>query len=123
MTISAAIYARTSPDCLVTADQQVEHLRAMATEHGWAVAGVFIDRPTTVKKGRERRPGETALRDAIRHGHVQKVLIWSIDRIGRSLEELVRFLEMCRTCRCIALVRRAEAGHGSIERSVNLQFR
>ena len=58
--------------------------------------GVFTDHPMTVKRGRERRPGETALRDAIQHGRIQKVLIWSIDRIGRSLEELVRFLEMCR---------------------------
>ena len=96
MIISAAIYARASPDCPATADQQVEHLRTIATEHGWTVVGVFIDHPMTVKKGRERRPGETALRDAIRHGDVQKVLISSIDRIGRTLEELVRFLEICR---------------------------
>ena len=97
MTISAVIYARSSPDCPATAEQQVEHLRMIATERGWMVTGVFTDHPMTVKKGRERRPGETALRDAIRYGGVQKVLIWSIDRIGRSLEELVRFLEVCRS--------------------------
>jgi DNA invertase Pin-like site-specific DNA recombinase len=96
MTIRAAIYARTSPDCPVTAEQQVEHLRTIATEHGWSFVGVFIDRPMTVKRGRERRPAETALRDAIRQGGVQKVLISSIDRIGRTLEELVRFLKICR---------------------------
>jgi DNA invertase Pin-like site-specific DNA recombinase len=96
MTIAAAIYARTSPDCSLSAEQQVEHLRMIATERGWVVTGVFTDHPMTVKKGRERRPGETALRDAIRHGGVQKVLIWSIDRVGRNLEELVRFLEICR---------------------------
>jgi DNA invertase Pin-like site-specific DNA recombinase len=97
MTIPAVIYARASPDCPVNAEQQVEHLRTIATEHGWTVVGVFIDHPMTVKKGRERRPGETALRDAIRHGGVQKILIWSIDRVGRSLEELVRFLEICQS--------------------------
>ena len=96
MAICATIYARSSPDCSVTAEQQVEHLRTIATERGWAVTGVFTDHPMTVKKGRERRPGETALRDAIRQGGVQKILILSIDRIGRSLEELVRFLEICR---------------------------
>jgi DNA invertase Pin-like site-specific DNA recombinase len=97
MTISAAIYARFSPDCSITADQQVEYLRTIATEHGWTVVGVFTDHhPMTVKKGRERRPGETALHDAIRHGGVQKILVWSIDRVGRTLEELVRFLKMCR---------------------------
>jgi DNA invertase Pin-like site-specific DNA recombinase len=102
MTNCAAIYARSSPDCPVTAQQQVDHLRATAIEHGWTVASVFTDHPITVKKGRERRPGETALRDAIRHGGIQLVLIWSIDRVGRSLEELVHFLEMCRGA-CVSL--------------------
>jgi DNA invertase Pin-like site-specific DNA recombinase len=92
-----AIYARTSPDCRITAKQQVEKLTTIATEHGWTIAGVFTDQPMTVKKGRERRPGEIALRHAIRHNGVQKILIWSIDRVGRSLEELVRFLEICRS--------------------------
>jgi DNA invertase Pin-like site-specific DNA recombinase len=69
----------------------------ITTERGWVVTGVFTDKPMPLKRGRERRPGETALRDAIRQGGVQKVLIWSIDRIGRSLEELVRFLEICRS--------------------------
>ena len=71
MTICAVIYARSSSDCPATAEQQVEHLRMIATAHGWMVTGVFTDHPMTVKKGRERRPGETALRDAIRHGGVQ----------------------------------------------------
>ena len=69
----------------------------IATERGWMVTGVFTDHPMTVKKGRERRPGETALRDAIRRGGVQKVLISSIDRIGRTLEELVRLLKICQS--------------------------
>jgi DNA invertase Pin-like site-specific DNA recombinase len=102
MTSCVAIYARSSPDCPVTAQQQVDHLRATATEHGWTVVSVFTDDPMTVKKGRERRPGETVLRDAIRHGGIQLVLIWSIDRVGRSLEELVQFLEMCRSA-CVSL--------------------
>jgi DNA invertase Pin-like site-specific DNA recombinase len=38
-----------------------------------------------------------ALIDALRGGEVHRVLIWSIDRIGRSLSELVSFLEVCRT--------------------------
>jgi DNA invertase Pin-like site-specific DNA recombinase len=38
-----------------------------------------------------------SLVDAIRRGEVQRVLLWSIDRVGRSLTELVTFLETCRT--------------------------
>jgi DNA invertase Pin-like site-specific DNA recombinase len=94
--INAVIYARTSPDCPVPAEGQVERLRAFAAENGFAVTKIFVDRPVPAKKGRERRPGEDALRTAIHGGGVQNVLLWSIDRLGRSLAELVGFLEMCR---------------------------
>jgi DNA invertase Pin-like site-specific DNA recombinase len=56
---------------------------------------VFTDRPATVKK--DRRPGEVALLDAIRSGLVDKVLLWSIDRVGRTPTDLVTFMEACRT--------------------------
>jgi DNA invertase Pin-like site-specific DNA recombinase len=96
MTIRAAIYARTSPDCPLSAEDQVERLRLIAVEHGWMVASVFTDRPTTVRKGLDRRSGEVALLDAIRTGAIDKVLIWSVCRLGKSLVDLVAFMEMCR---------------------------
>jgi len=57
---------------------------------------VFSDRPMRVRKGKERRPGETALLAAIRGRGVQRVLLWSVDRVGRSLVDLVGFLETSR---------------------------
>ena len=45
----------------------------------------------------DRRPGEVALIDAIRSGAIDKVLLWSMCRIGKSLIELVGFMETCRT--------------------------
>lgn len=56
---------------------------------------MFIDRPMPVRK--DRRPGEKALVDAIRAGEAQKVLILGMDRIGKSLVDLVPFMETCRT--------------------------
>jgi DNA invertase Pin-like site-specific DNA recombinase len=91
-----AIYARSSPDCPVSADEQVENLTTVAIERGWTVTHVFTDRPTTVRKGQERRPGELSLIEAIRSGSIDKVLVWSLCRVGRSLTELVGFLETCR---------------------------
>jgi DNA invertase Pin-like site-specific DNA recombinase len=55
---------------------------------------VFTDRPATVKK--DRRPGETAMLDAIHSGVIDRVAVWSIDRVARSLTELVKFLEACK---------------------------
>jgi DNA invertase Pin-like site-specific DNA recombinase len=96
MTIRVAIYARSSPDCLVSANEQIEHLTNVAVERGWTVAHVFTDRPTSVRKSLDRRTGELALIDAIQSGTISRVLIWSIDRIGKSLADLVTFMETCR---------------------------
>jgi DNA invertase Pin-like site-specific DNA recombinase len=94
MSYNVAIYARQSHDCTASAEDQIEHLKGVAAAHGWTIRSVFTDRPATVKK--ERRPGEVALIDAIRGGSVDKVLLWSIDRVGRSLVDLVGFMERCR---------------------------
>jgi DNA invertase Pin-like site-specific DNA recombinase len=94
MSCNVIIYARTSPDCTVSADDQVQHLKAIAAEHDWTVVNVFADRQATVKK--DQRPGEMALLHAIRDGGVDRALLWSIDRIGRSLVDLVTFIEACR---------------------------
>jgi DNA invertase Pin-like site-specific DNA recombinase len=95
MAIRAAIYARTSPDCAISADKQVQILKSVAELRGWTIEHVLIDRPTTAR-GPDRRPGEVALISAIRSGVIEKVLVWSIDRVGHSLAELIGFLESCR---------------------------
>jgi DNA invertase Pin-like site-specific DNA recombinase len=96
MTNRTAIYARTSPDCPLSLEEQLACLKCVAAERGWTVEHIFTDRPTTVRKGQERRPGELALVEAIRSGSIGKVLVWSLCRVGRSLTELVGFLETCR---------------------------
>jgi DNA invertase Pin-like site-specific DNA recombinase len=96
MTIDAAIYARTSLNCPLSANEQIERLKTSATERIWTISHVFADRPTTVRKRQDRRPGEIALIDAIQSGVIERVLVWSIDRIGKSLIDLVGFMETCR---------------------------
>ena len=92
-----AIYARSSPDCPLTADEQIKHLTTVAIERRWTVARVFADRPTAVKNCQDRRSGELALVEAIRSGAIDRVLVWSIDRIGKSLADLIGFIETCRS--------------------------
>ena len=96
MTIRVAIYSRSSPDCPLSEDEQIERLRTIAAERGWTVTSVCSDRPTTVRKGQDRRPGELVLTEAIHSGAIDKVLVWSLCRVGRSLTELIAFLETCR---------------------------
>ena len=100
-----AIYARSSPDCPLSADEQIEHLTTVAIERGWTVAHVFADRPTAVKKDQDRRSGELSLIEAIRSAAIDRVLVWSIDRIGKSLGRSGQIygdmpLSLCRSRLC-----------------------
>ena len=79
------------------ADEQISQLSKVAAEHGWTVANVFTDCPTSVKKDQDRRRGELALIGAIRSEAIDRVLIWSIDRVGKCLVDLIGFIETCRS--------------------------
>src|ERR1700722_3820356 len=91
-----AIYARSSPDCPASSDEQIAPRTRVAGKRSWTVVHVFTDRPTAVKNGKDRRPGELALINAIQSQSIEQVLILSVCRIGKSLVELIRILENCR---------------------------
>jgi DNA invertase Pin-like site-specific DNA recombinase len=97
MTNRTAIYARTSPDCPLSLKEQLACLKCVAAERGWTVGHIFTDSLTSVRKGQNRRLGEQALLDTIKSRVIDKVLVWSIDRIGNSLVDLVEFMETCRS--------------------------
>ena len=87
-----AIYARVSTDGQ-TADNQLGELRAVAGRNGWAVVKEFVDHGISGAKGREKRPGFDGLcRGAVRK-EFDLVMAWSVDRLGRSLQNLIGFLD------------------------------
>jgi DNA invertase Pin-like site-specific DNA recombinase len=59
---------------------------------GWQIVGVYRDEGVSGAKSREDRPGFDALcKDAARR-RFGMVMAWSVDRLGRSLQDLVGFL-------------------------------
>jgi DNA invertase Pin-like site-specific DNA recombinase len=54
--------------------------------------GVNKDEGVSGAKGRDQRPGFDALHLAIARREVDVVMAWSVDRLGRSLQDLVGFL-------------------------------
>jgi DNA invertase Pin-like site-specific DNA recombinase len=87
----AAIYARVSTDQQTT-DNQVRELRAVAERKGWTIAEEYIDAGVSGAKGRDQRPAFDRLHRAIARGECDVVMAWSVDRLGRSLQDLVSFL-------------------------------
>lgn len=87
----AALYLRVSTGSQTTDNQRLE-LEAVAGRLGWTVADVFEDAGISGAKGRDRRPQFDRLcRDAARR-RFDIVMAWSVDRLGRSLQDLVAFL-------------------------------
>jgi len=86
-----ALYVRVSTDGQTTTNQQRE-LEAVSERHGWTVVEVFADRGVSGAKARNERPAMRRLMDAIARKEVEMVAAWSVDRLGRSLQDLVGFL-------------------------------
>jgi DNA invertase Pin-like site-specific DNA recombinase len=87
----AALYLRVSTTDQDT-DRQERELRAVAASRGYDVVEVYADNGFSGSKGRDRRPAFDQLhKDAARH-KFEIVMAWSVDRLGRSLKDLVAFL-------------------------------
>ncbi len=87
----AALYLRVSTDSQTTLNQRMV-LEEIAQRHGWEIVRVFEDQGISGAKGRDRRPAFDDLHKAIARREVDIVLSWSVDRLGRSLSDLVGFL-------------------------------
>jgi DNA invertase Pin-like site-specific DNA recombinase len=89
----AAIYARVSTrNGHQDPETQLLALRQVAERAGWQIAGEYVDHGISGAKCRDRRPEfDRLLKDATRR-QFDIVMAWSVDRLGRSLQDLVAFL-------------------------------
>jgi DNA invertase Pin-like site-specific DNA recombinase len=87
-----ALYVRVSTSEQNTRNQRRE-LKAAAERHGWVLAHTFEDAGISGAKGRHQRPGLDALMKAVARRDVDMVAAWSVDRLGRSLTDLLDVLK------------------------------
>jgi len=87
----AALYLRVSQDSQTT-ENQLLVLQEVALRSGWSVVATFEDAGISGAKGRDKRPGYDSLLKAISRREVDIAAAWSVDRLGRSLQDLVSFL-------------------------------
>lgn len=92
MTKRVAIYARVSTDTQ-TVENQLRDLNEVAARLGWNVVQLFRDDGISGAKGRDQRPGYDALLKAVTKGQVDLIAAWAVDRLGRSLRDLVLFMD------------------------------
>ena len=87
-----AIYARVSTDQQTT-ENQLRELRAVAKHNGWEITQEYVDRGISGAKGRDKRPGFDALLKGAVRKQFDVIAAWSVDRLGRSLRDLLGFLD------------------------------
>jgi len=82
----AVLYLRVSTTDQTTANQERE-LRQVADRMGCEIVHVYKDHGISGAKGRDKRPAFDAL---IRDANQRKfdvIMAWSVDRLGRSLQD------------------------------------
>src|SRR4249920_585295 len=87
----AVLYLRVSTLDQTTANQERE-LRQVADRAGWQIVHVYKDHGISGAKGKDKRPQFEALHKAAARRQFDVVMAWSVDRLGRSLQDLVGFL-------------------------------
>jgi putative DNA-invertase from lambdoid prophage Rac len=87
-TMKAAIYARVSRTDQKTLPMQIQTLKRYAKSRGW---GVVLE-VTDTASGASDRPRRDEILSAARRRDIDAVLVWKLDRWGRSLIDLMSSL-------------------------------
>jgi DNA invertase Pin-like site-specific DNA recombinase len=84
----AALYARVSTHDQQTLDLQLEAMRRYVRDRGWEAARQVRE----VGSGVKDRPGREALLQAARRRDLDAIVVWRLDRWGRSVSDLMTTL-------------------------------
>ena len=87
--LKVALYARVSTHDQQTLPMQLSAMRAYAKRRGWKVALEEKE----VGSGAKTRPKREELLRAARRRHVDAIVVWRLDRWGRSLLDLICTLQ------------------------------
>jgi DNA invertase Pin-like site-specific DNA recombinase len=87
-----ALYLRVSTVNGQTVENQRRELLAVAGRAGWQIVAEFADEGISGAKGRDRRPQFDAMLKAATRREFDMLAAWSVDRLGRSLQDLVVML-------------------------------
>jgi DNA invertase Pin-like site-specific DNA recombinase len=87
----AVLYLRVSTIDQTTANQERE-LRQIAERVGYNLLKVYKDHGISGARGRDQRPAFNSMCRAAARREFDVVMAWSVDRLGRSLQDLIGFL-------------------------------
>lgn len=83
-----------------TVENQERELREVADRAGWQIVRIYKDEGISGSKGRNKRPAFDAMLNAAVRREFDMVAAWSVDRLGRSLQDLVSSLSELHAVGC-----------------------
>ena len=86
-----ALYARVSTLHGQDVGLQLDELRQVAGQRGWDLVEEYVDEGVSGAKA--SRPGLDRLLADAQRGRFDVVLVWKLDRLGRSLQHLLGVLD------------------------------
>lgn len=84
-----ALYARVSTKDQNTLPMQMKAMKTLARQREWKIAMATKE----IASGTSNRPARESILEAARARRIDAVVVWKIDRWGRSLSDLVKTLE------------------------------
>jgi DNA invertase Pin-like site-specific DNA recombinase len=94
----AALYVRVSSDRQTVENQLAELRRALEFE-GWQEVAVYKDEGISGIKGRDERPGLDQMLEDAKRRRFDVIMVWAIDRLGRSLPGLLKTVGHIHKCK------------------------
>lgn len=92
MPIKVALYARVSTaGAGQDPETQLRELRQAAAQRGWIVQGEYVDEG--ISGSSTQRPALDKMMQAAQTGRLNLVVVWKLDRLGRSLQHLLVLIE------------------------------
>jgi len=85
------LYARVSKTSQ-SVERQISELETVATRNDWEIVDRYFDHGISGTKGRQDRPQlDRMMKDSTKR-KFDVIMVWSIDRLGRSLQNLMEIL-------------------------------
>lgn len=94
-----AIYTRVSTGSQETSNQ-IHILREIAKMKGLTIVKEYTDEGISGTKGRDKRKGFDELLKGATRKEFDVILVWSVDRLGRNLQDLISFLNEIHAVGC-----------------------
>ena len=97
--MKVGLYLRVSTEDQTTENQGLV-LREICETNGWEIFDTYVDHGVSGSKGRDKRPEFNRLIKDMTRRKFQKVMVWDVSRLGRSLTHLVEFLNEVHSVGC-----------------------